>query len=282
MGQSYTLPERVKQSIIWIKLAFSPLEISPLLGIQLLLETSLSSLETSPLLISPSSLEISSLSLRTLSKDILLIIFKRLDVRSVTALEITCKYFKSIWESVPGPYMYMDFIPQVKFVDFQFLRRFRYLSKCISQDMKLRSLSEFNLVVSEGKTESSIEYFTKALLVQDKNLEDDELKLLESFVSKHPQTPILFWGGNPMFHEISISCRSLKKMRSLEYVCISNGCFSGNWPEFFNQFEQLKLVYFAPTKRCNEDEEQTWTINTRKTLFIMEFVVIKRVSGTLE
>jgi hypothetical protein len=148
MGPSYTLPEPK-----CIKLAFS------------------SSSKTSP-----SSSETSSLSLRTLPKDILLVIFVRLDVISITAVEITCKYFKSIWESVLEPEMDMDFIPQVNTVDLQYLCRFRYLSKCISQDLKLQSLSEFKLVVPEGKTESSLEYPMKALLVQDRNLGNDELQ----------------------------------------------------------------------------------------------------------
>jgi hypothetical protein len=146
----------------------------------------------------------------------------------------------------------------------------------------LQSLSEFELVVPEGKPVSCLEYPMKVLFVHDKNLGNEELKLLESFVSQHPQTPILFWEGNPMFNEFTVSYQSLKKLRSLEYVYISNGCAGENWPKFNNQFEQLKLVYFASTQQCNEHKEQTWTINTWKTLFMMDFVDIEPLSDNIK
>jgi hypothetical protein len=101
-----------------------------------------------------SSSETSSLSLRTLPKDIILIIFVRLDVISIIAVEITCKYFKSMWESVPKPEVDMDVIVLKDVaIDWQLLRGFEYSLKYISQGLKLQSLSEFKLVVSEGKTE---------------------------------------------------------------------------------------------------------------------------------
>jgi hypothetical protein len=191
MRQSYILSEQVKQSIIWIKLAFSSSSETPLLlETSLLLETLPSSSETLPSSSEtlPSSLETLSLSLRTLPKDILLIIFGELDMRSMTEVIITCKYFKSIWEFVPKPRVCIyPIVLKNDVVDWQLLRGFEYSLKYISRDLKLRSLSEFKLVVvSEGKTESSLEYPMKAaLLVQDDNLEKDELQLLESFVSQY-------------------------------------------------------------------------------------------------
>jgi hypothetical protein len=271
MGQSYTLPERVKRRIIWIKLTFSSsLKTSSLLETPLLLETS------------PSSSGTFSLLLRTLPKDILLIIFRMLDMISMTEVEITCKYFKLIWESVPEPGMYMyPIVPKNVVVGWQWLYGFRYALKYIFQDLKLQSLSEFELVVPEGKAESSPEYSTKALLVPNKNLGNDELQLLQSFISKYPQTPILFCGKDPRLFKISSElCQSLKKLGSLKYLCINDGCLDDDWSNFFNRFKQLKLVYFTPREEyC---VQTIWTINTPETVFIMDFIAIESLSGTLE
>jgi hypothetical protein len=267
MRQSYTLQKQE-----WIKLTFSSS-----------LKTSPSSLKTSPssLKTSPSSSKTSSLLLRTLPRDILLIIFVRLDVISITAVEITCKYFKSMWESVPKPEVDIDVIVLKDIaVDWKLLRGFEYSLKYISQDLKLRFLLEFKLVVLEGKTESSLEYPTKALLIQDKNLGNDELQLLKSFVSKYSQTTILFWRENSFFQNSKILCQSLRTLHSLEYICINNGYLEESWPNFFNQFKRLKLVYFTPKEAyC---VETIWTINTPKTVFIIYFVNIELLSGTLE
>jgi hypothetical protein len=111
----------------------------------------------------------------------------------------------------------------------------------------------------------------KSFLVYDKNLGNDELQLLKSFISQHSQTPILFWGRNPSF----ISTSS-----ALYYLCINSSYLDENWPNFFNQFKRLKLVYFTPNEL--HYTERTWIINTPKTVFIMAFVKIEQVSSTLE
>jgi hypothetical protein len=286
MRQSYILSEQVKQSIIWIKLAFSSSSETPLLlETSLLLETLPSSSETLPSSSEtlPSSLETLSLSLRTLPKDILLIIFGELDMRSMTEVIITCKYFKSIWEFVPKPRVCIyPIVLKNDVVDWQLLRGFEYSLKYISRDLKLRSLSEFKLVVvSEGKTESSLEYPMKAaLLVQDDNLEKDELQLLESFVSQYSQTIILFLADDKHFSRMSKLYQSLRTLHSLEYICISNGHLGTDWPNLFNQFKRLKQVYFTPNEQY--DTETKWTINTPKTVFIMDYVSIEPLSGNIK
>jgi hypothetical protein len=171
-------------------------------------------------------------------------------------------------------------VPEDVVIGWQLLHSFRHPFEYISQDLKLQSLSKFKPVVSEGKTESSLEYPTKALLVQDENITDDELQLLKSFVSQHPQTTILLWGGEPVFSRTSRLCQLLKTLHSLEYLCISNGYFDENWPKFIYQFKRLKLVYFTPNGLYYI--ENVWTINTPKTVFIMDFVKIERIFGTLE
>jgi hypothetical protein len=127
---------------------------------------------------------------------------------------------------------------------------FGYSLEYIFQDLKLQFLSKFKLTVPERKAENSPKYPTEALLIQDRNLTRYEFKLLQSFVSQHPQTTILFWGGDPVFRETLILCRLLVKLCSLEYLCISNGHLNINWPRFFNQFKRLKLVYFTPNELC--------------------------------
>jgi hypothetical protein len=267
MGQSYTLQERE-----WIKLTFSSLlKTSPSS-----LKTSLSSLETSP-----SSSKTSSLSLGTLPKDIVLIIFVRLDVISITAVEITCKYFKSIWESVPKPRMYIQpIVPKNDAVDWKSLPSFRDSFEYISQDLKLRSLSKFKPVVPEGKNESSLEYPTKALLIQVKNLGNNELQLLESFISKYPQPPILFLEEDPRSFRTLILYQLLNTLHSLEYLCINGGCLYDNWPGFINRLKRLKLFYFIPNELHYIENE--WTINTPKTVFIMDYVSIEPLSGNIK
>jgi hypothetical protein len=212
----------------------------------------------------------------------LLIIFGELDVVSIIEVKITCKYFKLIWESVPEPDMYMyPIVPKNVVIDWQLLRGSTYPLKCIFQDLKLQSLSKFKLIVPEGKAESFPEYSMKALLVQNKSLENDELKLLQSFISKYPQTTILFWGkDSKSFETSSVLCQSLVELGSLKYLCINDGYLDDDWPNFFNRFKQLKLVYFTSNKVYRI--ESIWTINTLKTVFIMDFAEIKRVFGNIK
>jgi hypothetical protein len=121
----------------------------------------------------------------------------------------------------------------------------------------------------------------KSFLVYDKNLGNDELQLLKSFISQHSQTPILFWGRNPSFISTSSALyQSFEKLGSLKYLCINSSYLDENWPNFFNQFKRLKLVYFTPNEL--HYTERTWIINTPKTVFIMAFVKIEQVSSTLE
>jgi hypothetical protein len=229
-----------------------------------------------------------SLSLGTLHQDIILCIFRRLNMCHIVAMVMVCRYFKSIWESVPEPDVTIYpivpqyvILPECVDVDWQLLHGFEYPLKYIFQCLKLQSLSEFKLVVPEGKTGSSLKYPTKALLVHHINLGDNESQLLESIIFQHPQISILFWGKNPsLISTPSKFYSSLLKLGPLKYLCINDGMLYVDWPNFFNQFKRLKLVYFTPKEL--DYSEQFWTINTRKTVFIMNFVSIKPFSGNIK
>jgi hypothetical protein len=284
MGQSYTTPMRIKQRIVWMNPKFlSSLRVSPFLQTPFSFETSPSSSQTLPLLTSPSSSETSSLSLETFPEYILSVIFRKLDVISMTAVEVTCKYFRSILESVPKLCMYIYTIVMREFavVEWELLDSFGYSLEYIFQDQKLQFLSKFKKVVPEGETQSSTpQYPMKALLVRDDNLGKVELQSLESFVSQHSQTTILFLAENMFGSSISRIIKSLWKLHSLEYLCINNGDLDEIWAHFINQFERLKLVYFIPNELYYQ--EKTWEINRPKTIFIMNFVEIEPFCGNIK
>jgi hypothetical protein len=243
-----------------------------------------------------------SLSLGTLHKDIILCIFRRLDMCHIVAMVMACKYFKSIWDSVSELDMCIYVIvPKDIIVGWKLFRYSKYPLKYILRGLNLGPWLKFKPVIQGSKIEISSGYSTKALFwVQKGCVENDTLKLLQRFVSECPQTFILFWEGDPIFfgHEILLyqeleilsqefekssqefekSSQEPEKLKSLEYLCVRGGCLLKDWPKFFDQFPKLKCVYF----RSNGlHHPTTWTVNTQKT-FIMDFACIQIKSGTIE
>jgi hypothetical protein len=206
------------------------------------------------------------LSLGTLHKDILVCIFKNLNRKSIIAVIRTCKYFQSIWESVLEPDMCICYIgPGDADVSDQLLGDFEYPLKYILSDLKLGSWVKFKPVIQGIKNSRCS---MKALFwVQENDVKDDTLQLLRQFIFECPQTPILFWKGNPILFEHVLLPHELEKLMSLEYLCISGGYLSMDWPQFFNQFPKLKCIYFSPS--TIDGVSTDWILNTR-TIFIMD------------
>jgi hypothetical protein len=158
---------------------------------------------------------------------------------------------------------------------------------------KLEIVASFQ-VIQGSKIGTSSECSTKALFwVQKGCVRNDTLKLLQWFVSECPQTPILFWEGDPIFfghvpsyqeleissQELEKSSQELEKLKSLEYLCIRGGCLLKDWPKFFDQFPKLRCIYFRPSGL--HYTRTTWTVNTQRT-FIMDHACIQIKSGTIE
>jgi hypothetical protein len=227
-------------------------------------------------------------SLGTLRENIILCIFRRLDMCHIIAMVMTCKYFKSIWDSVSELDMCIYVIvPKDIIVGWKFFRHSKYPLKYILRGLNLGPWLKFKPVVQGSKIEISSGYSTKALFwVQEGCIGNNTLELLQRFVSECPQTSILFWEGDPIFfgHEILLyqelekSSQELEKLKSLEYLCVRGGCLLKDWSKFFNQFPKLKCVYF---KSNGLPYTTTWTVNTPKT-FIMDFACIQIRSGTIK
>jgi hypothetical protein len=207
-----------------------------------------------------------SASFETLPIDMVLCILEKLNMSSRAAVVVTCKYFNSIWESAKNPIMKMYYIPPKDIiVNWQLLQCFEHAFKYAFLDLAI----------------NTSECPTKALLwIHDNRLSVDALKLLRGFVSEYSKTPILFWKGDPIFEVNTVLYNLLLKLKLLKCLCISGGCLDLNWPKFFRQFEQLKLIYFRPS--TINDVSTVWTMDTPETFFIMELVEIEPRLGDIQ
>jgi hypothetical protein len=226
------------------------------------------SLETSPSLSEtfPALLETSPTSLKTLPKEMVLCILEKLNMKSRVLMGMTCKYLKSIYESIKKQIINIENITlNDKDVHWKLLRDFEHAFEYIFQYL----------------SESSPECSKKALLWVQNYESNDELKLLREFVFQYPQTPILFWKGDTISFVNMTPAGQFSKLKSLKYLCISGGCLSVDWPIFFHGFKQLKLIYFRQNKvYCSES---IWAMNIQEeTLFIMDLVEIEKIFGNIE
>jgi hypothetical protein len=263
MGNHYSLLEQTKQDTecIGLNTFISSLKASP------------DSLETLSAL-----LEALPASLRALHKEIFIYIFENLNTKSMVAVIRTCKYFQLIGEYISKLDMDICYIgPVYDDVILQFLNGFNCPFKYILQDKNLGSWVKLKPLIQGIKNSRC---FTKALFwVQEENLNDDTLQLLQRFISEYPQTSILFWKGDSVLFEQVLLSHELEKLESLEYICISGGYPSKNWPQFFNKFPKLKCVYLKPS--IKDSVREIWTVNT-KTRFIMDRVYIQLLSDNIE
>jgi succinate dehydrogenase/fumarate reductase cytochrome b subunit len=208
-------------------------------------------------------------SLGTLGKDIILSIFKRLDMCHIVAMVMACKYFKSIWESVSELDMCIYTIVLDAAASWKLLHHFKYPLKYVLQDLNLGPWLKFKPVIQGSKIGTSSECSTKALFwVQKGCVRNDTLKLLPSYQELEISS-----------QELEKSSQELEKLKSLEYLCIRGGCLLKDWPKFFDQFPKLRCIYFRPSGL--HYTRTTWTVNTQRT-FIMDHACIQIKSGTIE
>jgi hypothetical protein len=138
--------------------------------------------------------------------------------------------------------------------------------------------------ISQYLIESSPKCPTEALswIQESRKVTAELLILLKWFISKYPQASTLFLKGHSIFFGThgEIPDQFLK-LKSLKYLCISGGSPSQDWSWFLSQFKKLELVYFAPDQRW-EYEEKILTLETEKTVFIMDYVDIILISGEIK
>jgi hypothetical protein len=210
-------------------------------------------------------------------------IFRMLDMDSMGAVIITCWKFKLLYESDKTSLMDITCTA----LDNEALNKRRvgnlkYPLKLICLDLKLLLRPKFNLAIQRGEIKSSPGCHKKALLwIYKSKVTYEALRVFHESVSECPDVPILLFKGDPVFLLYKLpSAKQPGRVVSWKYLCISGGDLSTTWPGLINEIEGLQWVYFKPGESYSD--EVTWTITTRKTVFIMESVSIKSLSGNIK
>jgi hypothetical protein len=208
-------------------------------------------------------------------------IFIMLDVKSIGAVVIACKRFKSIiYESNKRLIIYYIISSRTTALDQKLVRGFVYLLEFQLRNSGLLLWPRFKPVDPEREIESSSGYSINVLLwVEEGRVTDKEslsLRWFISKISKYPQTPIiLLLKGDSIFFWDKELLQKVRELCSLKVLGVINGspqCWSN-----LDSFNGLELVYFAPKKQYRRDNESSisiisttiWTISTKETTFIM-------------
>jgi hypothetical protein len=226
----------------------------------------------------------SSPSLGTLHKDIVSYIFRILDIYSMRAMAVTCRKFKLLYESDETKIMKIVYaVSSNKVLNQQHVHDLEYPLKLLCWESGLLSWPKFKPAVRRREIKSSPGGYKKAFLWIDEG--KVVCKVFQTFkesISECSDAFILFLKGNPVFfqYNLPVFTKEPVKRSSLEYLCISGGSLSADWPKFISWFENLKWIYFKPSGRYGEIA--TWTItNKQKIRFIIDSADIKINSGNV-
>jgi hypothetical protein len=222
--------------------------------------------------------------LKTIPDEIFEYIFKKLDMWSIEAVARTCRRFRLIFES--DKISLMDITCVVSnngAIKEQHMRHLEYPFKLICLDLELLPRPKFNVAVQRGEIKRSTGCHKKALLwIYEGEVTYEAFETYRKSVSEFSDAPIFLFEGDPVLlrYKIPGDAKQPLGVVSYKYLCISGGCLSQDWPSIINGFEGPQWIYFKPGGSYNEVTK--WNINTPETLFIMESVFIKVLSGDIE